>query len=149
MTEDEKENQKGTSGLFPLGVGETVCGCIAKIPRTCARKKLGANLSEAEIELLIAQAMEFLLIHSAVETAKRLVKIAASNAAVAGATSTVTVVRAIQAFIGVVVLMAVILSPIPFIINNNKPTPSPSPYPTMIPIVQCPDAGAAMFAGYQ
>ena len=30
----------------------------------------------------------------------------------------------------------------------NKPTPSPSTYPTVIPKVQCPDAGAAMFAGY-
>eukprot|EP00978_Attheya_sp_CCMP212_P000880 scaffold1891_cov29-Attheya_sp.AAC.1 len=52
MPKDEKENQKGTSGLFPLalGVGETVCGCIAKMPRPCARKKLGAHLSEAEIE---------------------------------------------------------------------------------------------------
>eukprot|EP00978_Attheya_sp_CCMP212_P046074 scaffold372903_cov51-Attheya_sp.AAC.1 len=28
-------------------------------------------------------------------------------------------------------------------------TPSPSPYPTTIPKVQCPDAGAAMFAGYK
>eukprot|EP00978_Attheya_sp_CCMP212_P007310 scaffold16956_cov73-Attheya_sp.AAC.3 len=95
--------------------------------------------------------MEFLRIDKTVETAKRLVKVAASNAAVAaGRTSTfVTVVRVRWAFVGVVVLMAAILSPIPFIINNTKPTPSPSPYPTMISKVQCPEAGAAMFAGYK
>eukprot|EP00978_Attheya_sp_CCMP212_P005024 scaffold11090_cov87-Attheya_sp.AAC.1 len=63
-------------------------------------------------------------------------------------TSTVTVVRAIWAFVGAVVLMAAILSPIPFIIKKDEPTPSPSPYPTMVPKVQCPDAGAAMFVGY-
>eukprot|EP00978_Attheya_sp_CCMP212_P000565 scaffold1101_cov52-Attheya_sp.AAC.6 len=60
MTEDEKANQKGNSSrkkpfscsqLLPLGVGATICGCIAKMPLPCAsRKKLGANLSEAEIE---------------------------------------------------------------------------------------------------
>eukprot|EP00978_Attheya_sp_CCMP212_P042785 scaffold266986_cov52-Attheya_sp.AAC.1 len=92
--------------------------------------------------------MEFLRIDNTVETVKRLVKIAASNAAVAGGTSTVR-----WAFVGAVVLMATILSPIPFILNKDKPTPSPSPspspYPTMIPKVQCPDAGAAMFAGYK
>eukprot|EP00978_Attheya_sp_CCMP212_P029544 scaffold105186_cov58-Attheya_sp.AAC.1 len=95
--------------------------------------------------------MEFLRIVKTVETAKRMLKIAASNAAVTGTTSTVTAVRATWAFVGVVVLMAAILSPIPFIINNNKHklTPSPSPYPTMIPKVQCPDAGSAMFAGYK
>eukprot|EP00978_Attheya_sp_CCMP212_P005290 scaffold11774_cov30-Attheya_sp.AAC.1 len=93
--------------------------------------------------------MGFLHLDNTVETAKWLIKIAASNAAVAGTTSTVTVVCAIWAFVGVVVLMTAILSPIPFIIDNNKPTPSPSPHPTMIPKVQCPDAGAAMFAGYK
>eukprot|EP00978_Attheya_sp_CCMP212_P032025 scaffold123234_cov46-Attheya_sp.AAC.1 len=52
MTEDEKENQKGTSGLLPLplGVGETICGCVAKMSRRCTKKKLGANLSDKEIE---------------------------------------------------------------------------------------------------
>eukprot|EP00978_Attheya_sp_CCMP212_P014100 scaffold35809_cov24-Attheya_sp.AAC.1 len=93
--------------------------------------------------------MEFLRIVKTVETAKRLLKLAASNAAVVGTTSTVTVVRAIWAFVGIVVLMTAILSSIPFIITNNKPTPSPSPYPTMIPKVVCPDAGAAMFVGYK
>eukprot|EP00978_Attheya_sp_CCMP212_P035944 scaffold159417_cov54-Attheya_sp.AAC.1 len=96
--------------------------------------------------------MEFLRIDKIVETAKQLVKVSAYNAAVAGGTSTcVTVVRVRWALVGVVVLMAAILStiPIPFIINTTKPTPSPSPYPTMIPKVRCPDAGAAMFAGYK
>eukprot|EP00978_Attheya_sp_CCMP212_P021027 scaffold60954_cov52-Attheya_sp.AAC.1 len=94
--------------------------------------------------------MEFLRIINAVEAAELVVKNAASNAAVTGATSTcVTVVSVRWALVGVVVLMAAILSPIPFILNNDKPTPSPSPYPTMIPKVQCPDAGAAMFAGYK
>eukprot|EP00978_Attheya_sp_CCMP212_P015365 scaffold39641_cov49-Attheya_sp.AAC.6 len=50
MPEDEKENRKGNSGRkepsarssqqLPLGVGETICGCIAKMPRPCARKNL-------------------------------------------------------------------------------------------------------------
>eukprot|EP00978_Attheya_sp_CCMP212_P044128 scaffold301375_cov67-Attheya_sp.AAC.1 len=93
--------------------------------------------------------MEFLRIDKTVRIAKRLLKIAASNAAFAGTTSTVTVVHAIWVFVGAVVLMAAILSPIPFIIKKDKPTPSPSPYPTMIPKIQCPDAGAAMFAGYK
>eukprot|EP00978_Attheya_sp_CCMP212_P036658 scaffold167970_cov76-Attheya_sp.AAC.3 len=94
--------------------------------------------------------MEFLRIDTTVETAKRLVKIAASNAAAAGAISTVTVVRGRWAFVGAVVLMATILSPIPFILKKKKTTtPSPSPYSTIIPKVQCPDAGAAMFAGYK
>eukprot|EP00978_Attheya_sp_CCMP212_P029735 scaffold106723_cov53-Attheya_sp.AAC.1 len=100
--------------------------------------------------LSVAQAMEFLRIVKTVETVKRLLKIAASNAAVTSTTSTVSVVHAIWAFVGAVVLMAAILSPIPFIINSkDKRTPSPSPYPTIIPKVQCPDAGAAMFAGYK
>eukprot|EP00978_Attheya_sp_CCMP212_P047875 scaffold442764_cov59-Attheya_sp.AAC.1 len=162
MTKDEKEIQKRNNGrkkpfscsqMLPLGVGETVCDCIANMSRTCARKKLGANLSEAEMEYVqITHAMEFLRIDSTVETAKRLVKMAASNAAVAGAvssTSVVTVDRIRWAFVGAVVLMTTILSPIPFIINKNKPTPSPSPYLTITPKVQCPDAGAAMFAGYK
>eukprot|EP00978_Attheya_sp_CCMP212_P007726 scaffold17957_cov57-Attheya_sp.AAC.4 len=56
----EKENQKRNSGrkkpfscsqLLPLGVGATICGCIAKMPLPCTSgKKLGAHLSEAEIE---------------------------------------------------------------------------------------------------
>jgi len=59
MTEDEKENQKGSSGrkkpfscsqLLPLGVGAAICGCIDKMPLPCARKKLGANLSDSEME---------------------------------------------------------------------------------------------------
>jgi hypothetical protein len=59
MTEDEMKNQKETSArkkpfscsqLLPLGVGATICGCIAKMPLPCASKKLGANLSDAEIE---------------------------------------------------------------------------------------------------
>eukprot|EP00978_Attheya_sp_CCMP212_P007409 scaffold17184_cov47-Attheya_sp.AAC.2 len=61
MTDGEKENQKQNSGrkkpfscsqLLPLGV-RAICGCIAKMPLPCARrkrKKLGAHLSEAEIE---------------------------------------------------------------------------------------------------
>eukprot|EP00978_Attheya_sp_CCMP212_P006137 scaffold13834_cov31-Attheya_sp.AAC.1 len=96
--------------------------------------------------------MEFLRIDNTVETAKWLVKMAASNAAVTGAvssTSVVTVDRIRWAFVGAVVLMTTILSPIPFIINKNKLTPSPIPYLTITPKVQCPDAGAAMFAGYK
>eukprot|EP00978_Attheya_sp_CCMP212_P045509 scaffold349231_cov114-Attheya_sp.AAC.2 len=60
MTEDEKEIQKRNTGrkkpfscsqLLPLGVSETFCDCIANMSRRpCARKKLGANLSEEEIE---------------------------------------------------------------------------------------------------
>jgi hypothetical protein len=60
MTEDEKENQKGSSGrkkpfpcsqLLPLGVGAAICGCIDKMPLPCARKKLSElNISEAEKE---------------------------------------------------------------------------------------------------
>eukprot|EP00978_Attheya_sp_CCMP212_P019668 scaffold55334_cov61-Attheya_sp.AAC.1 len=61
MTEDEKKNQKGNitrkkpfscSQLLPLGVGATICGCIEKMSLPCPSpsKKLGANLSEAEIE---------------------------------------------------------------------------------------------------
>eukprot|EP00978_Attheya_sp_CCMP212_P036363 scaffold164236_cov58-Attheya_sp.AAC.1 len=120
MTEDEKENQKRDSGrkkpfscsqLIPLGVGATICGCITKMPLPCARKKLGANLSEAEIELLVAQAMGFLQIDNTVEAAElladcatasltmvpplpsstppttELAEMAASNAAVTGAAS--------------------------------------------------------------
>eukprot|EP00978_Attheya_sp_CCMP212_P049536 scaffold677905_cov130-Attheya_sp.AAC.1 len=94
--------------------------------------------------------MEFLRIVKTVETAKRLLKVAAYNAAVAGGTLTfVTVVRVRWALVGVVVLMAAFLSPIAFIINKTKPTPSPSPYLTITRKVQCPYAGAAMFAGYK
>eukprot|EP00978_Attheya_sp_CCMP212_P030617 scaffold113175_cov53-Attheya_sp.AAC.1 len=74
---------------------------------------------------------------------------AASNTAVAGTTSTVTVVGGAGAFVGAVVLMGIVLSPVYIAIDINKPTPSPGPYPTIIPKVQCPDAGAAMFAGYK
>jgi hypothetical protein len=60
MTDGEKENQKRNSGrkkpfscsqLLPLGVGASICGCIAKMPLPCAsHKKLGAHLSDSEIE---------------------------------------------------------------------------------------------------
>eukprot|EP00978_Attheya_sp_CCMP212_P017558 scaffold46931_cov60-Attheya_sp.AAC.2 len=99
--------------------------------------------------------MEFLRIDHTVKIAEQLVKIAASNAAVAGATSTVsvtsvvTVVGRAGAFVGAVVLMATVLNPVYVANRINKPTPRPSPYPTIIPKVQCPDAGAAMFAGYK
>eukprot|EP00978_Attheya_sp_CCMP212_P038299 scaffold188564_cov37-Attheya_sp.AAC.1 len=103
----------------------------------------------------MAQAMVYLNTVNVVETAKRLVKIAASNAAVAGATSTVTatsivtVVGQTGAFVGAVVLMATVLNPVYVANHINKPTSSPSPYPPIIPKVQCPDGGAAMFAGYK
>eukprot|EP00978_Attheya_sp_CCMP212_P015052 scaffold38696_cov80-Attheya_sp.AAC.1 len=90
-----------------------------------------------------------------VEAAKRLVNMAASNAAVAGATSTVsatsvvTVVGRTGAFVGAVVLMTTVLSPVYVAIHTNKPTPSPIPYLTIILKVQCPDSGAAMFTGYK
>eukprot|EP00978_Attheya_sp_CCMP212_P043065 scaffold274477_cov59-Attheya_sp.AAC.1 len=166
MTEDETGNQKinsarkkslSCSRLLPSGVGATVCDCIAKTPYMCASKKRSeTNISEADMEYVqITHAMEFLRIDKTVETAKRLVKMAASNAAVAGATSTVsvtsvvTVVGGTGAFVGAVVLMSTVLSPVYIANHMNKPTPSPSPYRTMIPKVQCPDAGAAMFAGYK
>eukprot|EP00978_Attheya_sp_CCMP212_P017053 scaffold45282_cov66-Attheya_sp.AAC.3 len=47
---DEKEKPASSSRLLPLGVEETMCGCIATMPRPCTRKKLGANLSDKEIE---------------------------------------------------------------------------------------------------
>jgi hypothetical protein len=58
MTEDEKESKKTSarkkpfscSQLIPLGVGAVICGCIAKMPLPCASKKLGANLSDSEME---------------------------------------------------------------------------------------------------
>jgi hypothetical protein len=60
MTEDEKENQKGSSGrkkpfscnqLLPLGVGAAICGCIDKMRLPCATKKLSEqNISKAEME---------------------------------------------------------------------------------------------------
>jgi hypothetical protein len=74
---------------------------------------------------------------------------ATSNVAVvASATSVVTAVGGTGAFVGASVLMATVFSPVNIVGDLNKPTPSPSPYPTIIPKVQCPDAGAAMFAGY-
>ena len=73
---------------------------------------------------------------------------ATSNVAAASATSVVTAVGGTGAFVGASVLMATVLSPVNIVRDMNKPTPSPSPYPTIIPKVQCPDAGAAMFAGY-
>eukprot|EP00978_Attheya_sp_CCMP212_P028672 scaffold99683_cov65-Attheya_sp.AAC.1 len=103
----------------------------------------------------MAQAMVYLNTVNVVKTAKQLVKISASNAAVAGATSTgsatsiVTVVGQTGAFVGAVVLMATVLNPVYVANHINKPTSSPSPYPPIIPKVQCPDAGAAMFAGYK
>eukprot|EP00978_Attheya_sp_CCMP212_P033140 scaffold132440_cov66-Attheya_sp.AAC.1 len=98
-----------------------------------------------------------------------LAEMAASNAAVAGATSNVAVVAGATSNVavaasatsvvtvvggtGVAVAAAVVihtvLSPVYIVLNMNKPTPNPSPYPTVIPKVQCPDAGAAMFAGYK
>eukprot|EP00978_Attheya_sp_CCMP212_P023070 scaffold69905_cov31-Attheya_sp.AAC.1 len=213
MTEDEKEDQKRNSArkkpfscsqLLPLGVGASICGCIAKMPLPCASKKLGANLSEAELELLVAQAMGFLHMDNTVQAAElvvncattsitmapplpsstptppttELAEIAASNAAVAGATSNVAAVVGVTSnvaavagatsnvavaasatsvvtiiggtgfVVGASVLMHTVLSPVQMVINmrKRKPTPSPSPYPTVILKVQCPDAGAAMFA---
>jgi hypothetical protein len=98
-----------------------------------------------------------------------LAEMAASNSAVAGATSNVaavavatsnvaavasttsivaTVVGVTGVVVGASVLIGTFLFPRNFIVDLSKPTPSPSPYPTIIPKVQCPDAGAAMFAGY-
>jgi hypothetical protein len=75
---------------------------------------------------------------------------ATSNVAVAAsATSVVTIVGGTGVAVTASVLMATVLSPVQTVINMRKPTPSPSPYPTVIPKVQCPDAGAAMFAGYK
>eukprot|EP00978_Attheya_sp_CCMP212_P001192 scaffold2483_cov85-Attheya_sp.AAC.1 len=96
--------------------------------------------------------MGFLHMDNTIKTAKQLVKIAASNAAVAGAVSAtyiVTVIGGTGVVVGASVLMHTVLSPVYMVLNMNKPTPSPSPYPTIIPKVQCPDAGAAMFAGYK
>eukprot|EP00978_Attheya_sp_CCMP212_P019057 scaffold52916_cov58-Attheya_sp.AAC.1 len=45
--------------------------------------------------------------------------------------------------------MTTVLSPVYIVRNMNKPTPIPIPPPTIIPKVQCPDTGAAMFAGYK
>eukprot|EP00978_Attheya_sp_CCMP212_P007727 scaffold17957_cov57-Attheya_sp.AAC.5 len=91
-----------------------------------------------------------------------LAEMAASNAAVAGATSNaapvavaasatsvVTVIGGTGFVVGATVLMHTVLSPVYIVRHMNKPTPSPSPYPKVIPKVQCPDAGAAMFAGYK
>eukprot|EP00978_Attheya_sp_CCMP212_P034651 scaffold146269_cov58-Attheya_sp.AAC.1 len=94
--------------------------------------------------------MEFLRIDNTVKTAKWLVKMAALHAAVAGAISAksvVTVVCGTGVFVGTLVLMATVLVLSPG--QVDKPTPSPSPYPTIILKVQCPDAGAAIFAGYK
>jgi hypothetical protein len=75
---------------------------------------------------------------------------ATSNVAVAAsATSVVTIVGGTGVAVTASVLLATVLSPVQTVINMRKPTPSPSPYPTVIPKVQCPDAGAAMFAGYK
>eukprot|EP00978_Attheya_sp_CCMP212_P015050 scaffold38691_cov36-Attheya_sp.AAC.3 len=89
-----------------------------------------------------------------------LTEMAASNAAVvagptsnvavaASATSVVTVIGGTGVVVGASVLMHTVLSPVYIVRNMNKPTPRPSPHPTIIPKVQCPDAGAAMFAGYK
>eukprot|EP00978_Attheya_sp_CCMP212_P039510 scaffold206206_cov39-Attheya_sp.AAC.1 len=73
---------------------------------------------------------------------------ATSNVAVAAsATSVVTVIGGTGFVVGASVLMHTVLSPVQIVINMR--TPSPSPYPTITPKVQCPDAGAAMFAGYK
>eukprot|EP00978_Attheya_sp_CCMP212_P040206 scaffold217111_cov110-Attheya_sp.AAC.1 len=72
---------------------------------------------------------------------------ATSNVAVAAsATSVVAVIGGTGFVVGATVLMHTVLSPIQTVINMR--TPSPSTYPTITPKVQCPDAGAAMFAGY-
>eukprot|EP00978_Attheya_sp_CCMP212_P003507 scaffold7233_cov63-Attheya_sp.AAC.6 len=91
--------------------------------------------------------MVFLHVDNTVETVKQLAKLAASSAvAVAvSATSVVTVIGLTGVTVGASVLMHTVLSPV----QMNKPTPSPSPFPTIIPKVQCPDAGAVMFAGYK
>eukprot|EP00978_Attheya_sp_CCMP212_P011588 scaffold28668_cov45-Attheya_sp.AAC.1 len=73
---------------------------------------------------------------------------ATSNVAVAAsATSVVTVIGGTGLVVGASVLMHTVLSPVQTVINMR--TPSPSPYPTTLQKVQCPDAGAAMFAGYK
>eukprot|EP00978_Attheya_sp_CCMP212_P016972 scaffold44890_cov73-Attheya_sp.AAC.6 len=75
---------------------------------------------------------------------------ATSNVAVAAsATSVVTVIGGTGVVVGATVLMHTVLSPVYMVRNMNKPTPIPSPSPTIIPKVQCPDAGATMFAGYK
>eukprot|EP00978_Attheya_sp_CCMP212_P026706 scaffold88369_cov72-Attheya_sp.AAC.2 len=75
---------------------------------------------------------------------------ATSNVAVAAsATSVVTVIGGTGVVVGASVLMHTVLSPVQTVINMRKPTPSPSPYPTITPKVQCPDTGAAMFAGFK
>eukprot|EP00978_Attheya_sp_CCMP212_P017508 scaffold46664_cov63-Attheya_sp.AAC.9 len=78
---------------------------------------------------------------------------AASNVAVAAsATSVVKVIGGTGFVVGASVLMHTVLSPVYIVRNMNKTTPSPSPYypyPTIISKVQCPDSGAAMFAGYK
>ena len=103
-----------------------------------------------------------------------LAEIAASNAAVAGATtsnvavvagttsnvafaasatSVVIVIGGTGIAVTAAVLMATVLNPVQIVINTRTPSPSPyptiSPYPMMTPKVQCPDAGAVMFAGYK
>jgi hypothetical protein len=81
-----------------------------------------------------------------------LVTSATSNVAVAvGTTSIATVVGGTGVLIGALVLVGVALSlgPDVNVIDTNKPTPSPSTNPTIIPKVQCPGAGAAMFAGFK
>eukprot|EP00978_Attheya_sp_CCMP212_P021879 scaffold64308_cov64-Attheya_sp.AAC.3 len=76
---------------------------------------------------------------------------ATSNVAIAASTtSIVTVIGGTGVVVGASVLMHTVVSPVHIVINMRKPsTPSPSPYPTVIPKVQCPDAGSAMFAGYK
>eukprot|EP00978_Attheya_sp_CCMP212_P029423 scaffold104507_cov59-Attheya_sp.AAC.1 len=70
---------------------------------------------------------------------------ATSNVAVAAsATSIATVIGGTGAVVGASVLMHTVFSPVQTVINMK--TPSPSPYPTITPKVQCPDAGAAMYA---
>eukprot|EP00978_Attheya_sp_CCMP212_P001642 scaffold3352_cov47-Attheya_sp.AAC.4 len=81
-----------------------------------------------------------------------LVEMATSDAAVAGAVSAKciaigTVIGGTGVVVGASVLLYTVLSPVSTIINTHKPTPSP--YPKITPKVQCPEAGAAMFAGYK
>eukprot|EP00978_Attheya_sp_CCMP212_P041217 scaffold233396_cov33-Attheya_sp.AAC.1 len=96
--------------------------------------------------------MGFLHVDNTVKAAKQLAEMAASNAVVEGAVSANSIgtfIGGTGIVVGASVLVYTLLSPVNTKINTHKPTPSPSPYPTIIAKVQCPDAGAAMFAGYK
>jgi hypothetical protein len=83
MAEDENSGRKkpfSCSQLLPLGVGAAICGCIDKMPLPCARKKLSEqNISEAEMELLVAQAMGFLHIDNTTKGVELLLDRAATS----------------------------------------------------------------------